>query len=80
MVVLIDYSNSALALKVLEKLTEIKDFEEASKSLTDKEKIGKIKCYNFTYFIDIHTIFLKLRANLGLGEESLASVSGKYLA
>ena len=62
---LIGYSNSALALKVLEKLTEIKDFEEASKSLTDKEKIGKITDYTFAYCIRYSYNLFEAESKLG---------------
>jgi len=62
----LSHSDPALALKVLEHLTEIKDFENVSKSLSNQQKI------------DIHTIFVKLRTKLNLEHGKIQPISDKY--
>jgi len=64
----LSHSDAALALKVLEHLTEIKDFENISKSLSNQQKI------------DIHTIFVKLRTKLNLDHGKIQPISDKYPA
>ena len=59
----------------------MKDFENVSKELSDKQKIGiSLNIIIVNTFLDIHTIFVKLRTSLNLHEDSVSSVSNKYLA
>jgi len=62
----LSHTDAALALKVLEHLPEIKDFEAVSKSLSNQQKI------------DIHTMFVTLRAKLNLEEGKIQPISDKY--
>lgn len=74
-------SDAGLALKVLEHLPEIKDFELVSKSLSNQQKIGIywIDEDELTpHFLDIHTMFVKLRGKLNLEEGKIQPISAKY--
>ena len=71
-------SNPALALKVLENLTKIHDFEKSSKSLSDQQNSGTLPFKYESNSLDVHTIFVKLRASLKLEDASLTALQNKY--